>query len=159
MKLSQQYEGTRRRDSRNLLEENLLCGVNTYRLVQKKCTSLAWPAVAGCSRAETCSQLSAISFAQPCRIQTSYAVLGGRWHGVWMDICMNGMLGKGRRHELMSTEYAISSYHAVCPEAKCGNIPLSFSLSLLDLFWSSLCNSVYCLVMPRLIPCLWFHNK
>ena len=30
-------------------------------------TSLAWPAVAGCSRAETFSQLSAISFAQPCR--------------------------------------------------------------------------------------------
>ena len=42
-----------------------------YRLVQKKgtvllSTSLAWPAVAGCSRAETFSQLSAISFAQPC---------------------------------------------------------------------------------------------
>ena len=29
-------------------------------------TNLAWPAVAGCSRAETFSQLSAISFAQPC---------------------------------------------------------------------------------------------
>ena len=29
-------------------------------------TSLAWPAVAGCSRAETFSQLSSISFAQPC---------------------------------------------------------------------------------------------
>ena len=43
----------------------------TYRLVQKKGTvllssGLAWPAVAGCSRAETFSQLSAISFAQPC---------------------------------------------------------------------------------------------
>ena len=42
-----------------------------YRLVQKKrtvllITSLAWPAVAGCSRAETFSQLSAISFAWPC---------------------------------------------------------------------------------------------
>ena len=42
-----------------------------YRLVQKKGTvllrtSLAWPAVAGCSPAETFSQLSAISFAQPC---------------------------------------------------------------------------------------------
>ena len=42
-----------------------------YRLVQKKgtvllSTSLAWPAVAGCSRAETLSQLSSISFAQPC---------------------------------------------------------------------------------------------
>ena len=42
-----------------------------YRLVQKKrtgllSTSLAWPAVAGCSRAETFSQLSTISFAQPC---------------------------------------------------------------------------------------------
>ena len=30
-------------------------------------TSLAWPAVAGCSRAETFSQLGAIYFAQPCR--------------------------------------------------------------------------------------------
>ena len=29
-------------------------------------TSLAWPAVAGYSRAETFSQLSAISFARPC---------------------------------------------------------------------------------------------
>ena len=43
----------------------------TYRVVQKKGTvllsnSLAWPAVAGCSRAETFSQLSSISFAQPC---------------------------------------------------------------------------------------------
>ena len=42
-----------------------------YRLVQKKktvllSTSLAWPAVAGCSRAETFSQLSSLSFAQPC---------------------------------------------------------------------------------------------
>ena len=42
-----------------------------HRLVQKKgtvllSTSLAWPAVAGCSRAETFSQLSSISFAQPC---------------------------------------------------------------------------------------------
>ena len=43
----------------------------SYRLVQSKgtvllSTSLAWPAVAGCSRAETFSQLSSISFAQPC---------------------------------------------------------------------------------------------
>jgi len=43
----------------------------TYRVVQKKrtvllSTSLAWLAVAGCSRAETFSQLSSISFAQPC---------------------------------------------------------------------------------------------
>ena len=43
----------------------------TYRVVQKKgtvllSTSLAWPAVAGCSRAETFSQLSSISFAQHC---------------------------------------------------------------------------------------------
>ena len=42
-----------------------------YRLVQKKgtvlqITSLAWPAVADCSRAETFSQFSAIFFAQPC---------------------------------------------------------------------------------------------
>ena len=29
-------------------------------------TSLAWPALAGCTQAETFSQLSAISFAQPC---------------------------------------------------------------------------------------------
>ena len=41
-----------------------------YRVVQKKgtvllSTSLAWPAVAGCSWAETFSQLSSISFAQP----------------------------------------------------------------------------------------------
>ena len=30
-------------------------------------TRLAWPDVAGCSQAETYSQLSSISFAQPCR--------------------------------------------------------------------------------------------
>ena len=29
-------------------------------------TSLAWPALAGCSKAETFSQLSAIYFSQPC---------------------------------------------------------------------------------------------
>ena len=45
--------------------------VRMYRVVQKKgtvlpSTSLSWPAVAGCSRAETFSQLSSISFAQPC---------------------------------------------------------------------------------------------
>ena len=44
-----------------------------YRVVQKKgnvmlSISLAGPAVAGCSRAETFSQLSAISFAQPCTV-------------------------------------------------------------------------------------------
>ena len=33
-------------------------------------TSLAWPAVAGCSRAETFSQHSPISFAQPCNLQS-----------------------------------------------------------------------------------------
>ena len=32
-------------------------------------TSLAWSAVAGCSRAETFSQLRAISFAQPCTLK------------------------------------------------------------------------------------------
>ena len=42
-----------------------------YRVVQKKgtvflSTSQSWPAVAGCSKAETFSQLSSISFAQPC---------------------------------------------------------------------------------------------
>ena len=53
-----------------------------YRLVQKKgtvllSTSLAWPAVAGCSRAETFSQLSPISFAQPCIniVSTSKSIL------------------------------------------------------------------------------------
>ena len=30
-------------------------------------TSLAWPAVAGCSQAEIFSQLSSLSFAQPCK--------------------------------------------------------------------------------------------
>ena len=39
--------------------------------MQKKGTVLlAWPAVAGCSRAETFSQLSSISFAQPCICRT-----------------------------------------------------------------------------------------
>ena len=47
------------------------CNIVIYRVVQKKGTvllsnSLAWPAVAGSSRAETFSQLSSISFAQPC---------------------------------------------------------------------------------------------
>ena len=52
-------------------QSQLVLGYSLYRLVQKKdtvllSTSLAWPAVAGCSRAETFSQLSAFSFAQPC---------------------------------------------------------------------------------------------
>ena len=43
-----------------------------YRVVQKKgtvllSTSLAWPAVAGCSRAETFSQLSSNKFTPLCR--------------------------------------------------------------------------------------------
>ena len=55
--------------SSQLIQEVLGCSL--YRLVLKKDTvllrtSLVWPAVAGCSRAETFSQLSAISFAQPC---------------------------------------------------------------------------------------------
>ena len=42
-----------------------------YRIVQKKgtvllSTSLVWPALVGCSRVETFSQLRAIYFAQPC---------------------------------------------------------------------------------------------
>ena len=50
-----------------------LLGPHMYRVVQKKGTvllsnSLAWPAVAGCSRAKTFSQLSPISFAQPCKV-------------------------------------------------------------------------------------------
>ena len=48
--------------------------VSMYRVVQEKgtvllSTSLGWPAVAGCSRAETFSQLSSISFPQPCSVQ------------------------------------------------------------------------------------------
>ena len=48
--------------------------VELYRVVHKKgtvllSTSLAWPAVACCSRAETFSQLSPFSFAQPCTCQ------------------------------------------------------------------------------------------
>ena len=47
--------------------------VKNYRVVQKKgsvllSTSLVWPAVAGCSRADTFSQVSSISFAQPCTL-------------------------------------------------------------------------------------------
>ena len=50
---------------------SLSLSLSLYRLVQKKgtvllSTRLAWPAVAGCSRADTFSQLSPISFAQPC---------------------------------------------------------------------------------------------
>ena len=52
-----------------------------YRVVQKKgtvllSTSLAWPAVAGCSRAETLSQLSSNKFTPLCS-----GALGG--HGIW----------------------------------------------------------------------------
>ena len=35
-------------------------------------TSLAWPAVAGCSRAETFSQLSSITFSLPCSLYWIY---------------------------------------------------------------------------------------
>ena len=50
---------------------NQAAQIDIYRVVQKKWTvllsnSLAWTAVAGCSRAETFSQLSSISFPQPC---------------------------------------------------------------------------------------------
>ena len=57
--------------SMRALDDALSLSLSLYRLVQKKgtvlqSTRLAWPAVAGCSRADTFSQLSAISFAQPC---------------------------------------------------------------------------------------------
>ena len=49
---------------------SISCGPSYVRRLKKETallsTSLAWPAVAGCSRAETFSQISAISFAQPC---------------------------------------------------------------------------------------------
>ena len=53
-----------------------------YRLVQKKgtvllSTSLAWPAVAGCTWAETFSQLSSISFAQPCTYKQTKTIYYG----------------------------------------------------------------------------------
>ena len=52
---------------------------NTCRVVQKKGTvmqsiSLAGQAVAGCSRAETFSQHSSISFAQPCTVFLGYRI-------------------------------------------------------------------------------------
>ena len=60
-----------------------------YGLVQQKgtvllSTSLAWPAVAGCSRAESFSQLSANSFAQPCTrlAKTINIVLGYDQQGI-----------------------------------------------------------------------------
>ena len=58
-----------------------------YRVVQKKGTgllntSLAWPAVAGCSPAETFSQLCSISFAQPCMV---YYLFGQYWLDKTMD--------------------------------------------------------------------------
>ena len=64
--VNQPLQGTSYSLGRQLVEKVLL-----YRVVQKKGTvllsnSLAWPAVAGCSWAETFSQLSSISFAQPC---------------------------------------------------------------------------------------------
>ena len=51
-----------------------------YRVVQKKgtvllSTSLGWPAVACCSRAETFSQLSPFSFAQTCSFQHTLVLL------------------------------------------------------------------------------------
>ena len=54
-----------------LITISFLSCCSTYRLVQKRgtvllSTSLAWLAVAGCSRAESFSRLSPISFAQPC---------------------------------------------------------------------------------------------
>ena len=63
---------------------------NMYRLVQKKgtvllSTSLAWPAVAGCNHAETFSQLSPISFAQPCTGKLDNAMICLVWHE--SDLC------------------------------------------------------------------------
>ena len=54
----------------------IIATTSAYRLVQKKrtvllSTCLAVPAVAGCSRAETFSQLGPISFAQPCSFAQS----------------------------------------------------------------------------------------
>ena len=58
--------------------------LSLYRVVQKKGTvllsiSLAWPAVAGCSWAETFSQLSSISFALPCILGTETLIPTLSW--------------------------------------------------------------------------------
>ena len=50
-------------------------------------TSLACPALDGCSRAETFSQLSPIYFAQPCTLETGYKVAmcrRGNQHYMWI---------------------------------------------------------------------------
>ena len=77
-----------------------------YRAVQKKgtvllSTSLAWPAVAGCSRAETFSQLSTISFAQPCSSLPSQ---------ISISICLEVWEGASQAHP------SLSSGHAKCPQ-------------------------------------------
>ena len=61
-------------------EREKLPVIQFYRVVLKKgtvllSTSLAWPAVAGCSRAETFSQLSAISLLDPVRDGHEYRVV------------------------------------------------------------------------------------
>ena len=60
-------------------------GQDKTRLGQKKgtvllSTSLAWPAVAGCSRADIFSQLGAISFAQPCRLNFTVPLINAYTH-------------------------------------------------------------------------------
>ena len=55
-----------------------------YRVVQKKgtvflSTSQSWPAVAGCSKAETFSQLSSNSFSQPCIVHKDHSSYGCPW--------------------------------------------------------------------------------
>ena len=60
-----------KQEADSICQHHILNMYHVYRVVQKKgtvllSTSLAWPAVAGCSRAETFTQLSSIYFAQPC---------------------------------------------------------------------------------------------
>ena len=77
-----------------------------YRLVQKKRTvllssNLAWPAVAGCSWAETFSQLSSISFAQPCNACNDFKAWKFPWGASIYDVRTEGGAGVSPKEDVV----------------------------------------------------------
>ena len=89
-------------------------------------TSLAWPAVAGCSRAETFSQLSSISFTQPCTdfiaLCPGSSSLSVEWRTWMMEWREDHVKGQERPPPLILLSYlSIHSLHRWAHICKKGN--------------------------------------
>ena len=78
-------------------------------------TSLAWPAVAGCSQAETFSQLSTFSFAQPCTLHAASTIYEKATFQLSLDNAKDS-----KQHQINSTfQFAMRSVVGLCRSHLC----------------------------------------